>query len=754
MPDTGATGVASTDWRHREIRKMTKHPYRMLTLGLLLSPATTTLAATAQIEEVVVTAQKRSESAQEIPIAINAYGSDALEMKGANDISGLATTVPALTFAPYPSSSGALILFMRGQGANDVGQITKEGAIGMYIDGVYMARPQSSSMDLADIERIEVLRGPQGTLYGRNTTGGAINIHTRKPSGEFAFKEQLTIGNQGRLRSLTTIDLPAVGDVSAKLSYVRSSKDGYVRNRGGNDYGEQDQQGARLALRWDISDTLSADYAFEIGDSEDTPIYYQNDLLAGPNYPTSPHTKTPRRANLPTSTTDFSGHSLTLSWDLSENVSVKSISSYRELDTRYFQDYLDAAFVAGYYETDDSIDSHQWSQEFQIVGSALDARLEYVAGVYYFEEKANHRQRIWLQDLQDDFDPGNNFPAPHDMLYDRYVNADTNSQAVYSQVSYTPMILEDRLTLTAGLRYTEDERDGIRDYQATILNFNTVVPIENGTRNAVSYSSTDPMLSANYQLTDDASVYAKVVTAYKSGGFAESSGDFTIDYNPEEITSYELGLKSYWLDRRLRVNVAAFSSDYEEMQLDLSPDPAQIAVVNTYNAGTAEVSGLELDILAQLTAQLSVSLDYAYLDWSIDEVNHPVSGQDISEQFVLPYAPENAYTASLDYQFGESSLGDFWLNLSYSWQDSHYATAGTGASAQQKALWEIDSYGLLNARLTLTAAAVKTGELRLALWGKNIQDKDYVSHRFTAGAGSTIAYNEPRSFGLDIIYEF
>lgn len=725
---------------------MTKHSQRLLRMGLLLSPIAMTAAqaANAQIEEVVVTAQKRSETAQEIPIAINAYGSDALELKGANDISGLAATVPALTFAPYPSSSGALILFMRGQGANDVGQITKEGAIGMYIDGVYMARPQSSTMDLADIERIEVLRGPQGTLYGRNTTGGAINIHTRKPSGEFGFKQQLTVGNQGRLRSLTMVDLPAVGDVSAKLSYVKSSKDGYVRNRGGNDYGEQDQQGTRLALRWDISEVLSADYAFEIGDNEDTPIYYQNDLLGGS---TSPQRTTYRTADLPTSSTDFNGHALTFTADLSDQLQLKSISGYRELDTHFYQDYLDAAFVVSEYRTDDDITSHQFSQEFQIVGSALDARLEYIAGIYYFEEKADHHQTLWMKDLQNNFGGG-------DLRYDRYVDAASKSQAIFSQVSYTPMAFEDRLTVTAGLRYTEDEREGVRDYGATILANGAYIPFDSSVTSEVSYDSTDPMLSVNYQLTDDASIYAKAVTAYKAGGFAESSGDFTLAFNPEEITSYELGLKSYWLDRRLRVNAAVYSSDYEEMQLDLSPDPTLISVVNTYNAGSATVQGVEVDILAQISPKLSVSADYAYLDWSIDEVKQPVTGQDISSEFVLPYAPETSYTLGLDYQFDPTTLGNFWLNISYAWKDSVYTTAGTSSNPQQKKAWEIDSYGLLNARLTLSAAAVTDGELRIALWAKNIEDTEYVSHRFFAGAGSATAYNEPRSFGVDFIYEF
>ena len=682
------------------------------------------------IEEVIVTAQKRSESLQEIPIAITAYGEAALEAKGTVDIGGLSASVPSLTFAPYPSSSNALILFMRGQGANDVGQITKEGAVGMYIDGVYMARPQSSSMDLADIERIEILRGPQGTLYGRNTTGGAINVHTKKPSGEFNFKEHLTIGNQGRVRSLTTLDLPAIGDVAAKVSYLTSRKDGYVDNVGGdNDYGESSQSAGRIALRWDASDTIAVDYAVETGEVEATPIYYQNDLLASPTYSTKPHTKTTQPADLPVSKTEFSGQSLTVSWDVSDYLTIKSISGYNELDTHYYQDYMNAAFVVFGYKTDDEISSRQWSQEFQFVGSALDSRLEYVAGLYAFNEKASHLQLL---------DVGG-------FMIDRDVSTDNSSKAAYAQVSYTPSILEDKLTVTAGLRYTEDDRKGTRS---------SVTNAENNIKNDQSYESVDPMLTVSYQINDDMSTYAKVVTGYKSGGFAEASADFTLAYDPEEITSYEIGYKSYWLDRRVRVNVAAFISDYQDMQLDLSPDPAQIQVVNTYNAGTAEISGIEVDMMWQATQNLQFALDYSYLNWEIEEIVNPVTGVDQTKEFSLPYAPKHAYNVSANYQILDTAVGDFDFNIDYSWQDDVYNTAGTTSNPAVKKDWRVDAYGLINARLNLSVAGIQTGDLRIALWGKNLEDKNYAAHRFTAGAGSAVAWNEPRSYGIDFIYEY
>ncbi|MBN7796663.1 TonB-dependent receptor [Parahaliea mediterranea] len=708
-----------------------------------------------RLEEVVVTAQKRSESTQDIPIAISAYNNHTLELKGANDFAKLATTLPALNFSVYPSSSDALIMYMRGQGVNDVGQITREGAVGVYIDGVYMVRPQSVTMDLADIERVEVLRGPQGTLYGRNTTGGAVNIITEKPAGELGFKQSLSIGNRDYWRSLSVVELPEMAGIATKFSYVSSDKDGYVDNIGGSpDYGENRQQGFRFSARADLTDQFSIDYAFENTELESSPIYYQNDLLASPTYSTFPHTKTPRAADMELGDTETTGHTLTLDWSISEKLTLKSISHYSELESVYSQDYMDAAFVYSYYTSMDDIKSRQFSQEIQLVGNALDQRLEYVAGLYYFSDSASHAQTLGLLDLQDNFDPGNNIPSPLNLRYHRYVTTDNESSAVYGQGAYTPPVLDDRLTFILGVRYTEDTRAGVRDLSAEVLEYGSTFPVDVDVEKSVSYESFDPALSIQHQWTDDITGYAKISTAYKSGGLAESSADFTIAYDPEEITSYELGIKSYWLDRRLRLNAAVFLSDYQNMQLDLSPDPTQIQVVNTYNAGSAEIRGFELDVLMQLTQNLQIGVDYAFLDWTIEEVLNPANGSDITNQFSLPYTPRHAYNIALNYTIDTPANSQTDFYIAYSWQDETYMSASTTADKTVKGFWTRDDYGVVNARLSIGFNEVYNGSLRLALWANNLIDTEYEAHRFTAGIGSAVAWNEPRTYGLDIIFEY
>ena len=709
----------------------------------------------ATLEEVVVMAQKRSESLQEVPIAISVFSSVEMQNRAAFDFADVAASVPTITFAPYPSSSDALILFIRGQGANDVGQITKEGAVGMYIDGVYLSRPQSVSMDLADVEQVEILRGPQGTLYGRNTTGGAVNITTKKPSGELDFKQSFTVGNRDRYRSLSTLNLPAFANISTKISYLDSAVDGYVKNSGpGNDYGEDAQRAGRVALRWEPSDTILLDYAYESGKVKSTPVYYQNNLLASETYPTSPHTRSSRPADLPTSRTDNTRHSLTASWELNDKLTLKSISGYSELDTKFYQDYLDAAFIKSYYKSADKIDSHEWSQEFQAIGSGLDQRLEYVAGLYYFEQSGNHDQILQLLDLADDFDPDGNADDPLALEYQRYTRANAESMAAYTQLKYTPNFLEDRLSLTVGARYTKDKPHGVRSLDATIVDYQVIIPISSGVKGKSSYDSFDPMFIASYQWSDELNTYAKVVTGYKSGGFAEAAADFSLPYDPEDVTNYEVGMKSYWWDRKLLLNFAAFSTDYSDMQLDLSPDPAQIQVVNTYNAGSATVEGFEVDLMLQLSENLRLSAEYAYLDYKIKSVENPVTGEDVTSEFSLPYAPENAYNLALNYTYPNFSFGIVNAFVEYSWQDESFTTAGTSSDPSVKQDWTRGDYGLLNARIALTLDSLGIGDVQLAIWGKNIQDEEYEAHRFTAGAGAAIAWAEPRTYGLDIIYEF
>jgi len=775
--------------------------------GLLMSIAGT--AAAEGIEEVTVTAQKREENLQTTPIAISAMTGDALKNMGVTSMEGVAKASPSISFTPYPSSSNILIMYMRGQGVSDPMQITSDGSVGLYEDGFYLSRPQASTFDLADIERVEVLRGPQGTLYGRNTTGGAVNLISKKPTGEFGFKQDFSFGTRNLFRSLTTVDLPKIGDVSAKITLLRSSKDGLVKNPGSShDFGEESQQAGRLSLRWEAADNLTVDYFMDKGTLDSTPMYYQNPAYSGtvvtvpggmPNAGSYPyyadgnrrHDTAYRPVDLKESTSDSEGHGLTVTWDVNDNLTIKSLTGYRKLYWHAYQDYAesfqttlqpgpDLPFLTEpltlplTYLTDDLVKDHQFSQEVQFIGNALDNQIKYVAGLYYFAESGSHYE-------------GQNtgvelFPFGQS---DRYVSANSKSEAIYGQVTYTPPILDNRLDVTVGGRYTKDYRDAARTFSDAfgVLQENGKIPVmtldengvpysPNGSVNDQKFSRFNPSLTVNFNWTDDLSTYAKVSTGYKAGGSSESGriGTFANGtFSPEKVTSYEVGEKAFFWDHRVRLNSAAFLSKFDDMQLAFVADPNNNGVIQNLNAGKATVKGLEVELLVQPIDDLSLSMDYAWLQPNFDKVealNNTIfvptypAGTNIKDLFVLPYAPKNTVNLAADYTFFKFDKGDVAAHLDYRYQSETYLTASSGPAVAGREFYAIQGYGLLNGRVTLTMDLPRGDQAKIGLWGKNLANKQYLAH--TTGNGGPIdgfnsaaeSWGEPASYGVDVSYRY
>nr|WP_239547536.1 TonB-dependent receptor [Spongiibacter marinus] len=216
------------------------------------------------LEEVVVTAQKKAESLQDAPISLTAFGQQALENKGINSLADIGANVPSMSIEPFPINNATLRIFIRGIGISDA-QITQDPPVGIYMDGVYIARSTGTALDVADLERIEILRGPQGTLYGRNTTGGAINLVSKRPNTEaFEFEQKFTVGDRYLLTSKTSANIPITDTLAAKLAFLHTEQDGFVENTGpGGDFGDREVQGYRMDVRWDINDSLTLDYAYD-----------------------------------------------------------------------------------------------------------------------------------------------------------------------------------------------------------------------------------------------------------------------------------------------------------------------------------------------------------------------------------------------------------------------------------------------------------------------------------------------------------
>lgn len=741
--------------------------------------------ASGGIQEVIVTAERRETSLQETPIAITAMDSETLIDRGITDLEGVIKATPSMSFTPYPPTANTLTLYMRGSGVQDVGQITIDTAIGLYQDGFYISRGQMVTFDLADVERVEVLRGPQGTLYGRNTTGGAVNLISKKPSGEFGFKQELGFGNNGRLRSLSVLDLPKWNGLSAKLSFLKRQQDGYVENLGtSNDFGEEDQTAGRLALRWDTGGPFTADYFLERGDLDSTPLYYTNTALIGliPGYSAhgQPEERSYRAIDLPESPGEFESHGLTLAWEVNDALTLKSLTGYRDLSVAYNQDYAETFFV-GFRSLDD-IRSHQFSQELQAVGSALDGRLDYIVGLYYFKETGRHFQHTIIT---------NAFPGPLLLDKNRFVTAESKSQAAFTQLTWTPPVLDDRLDLTFGGRYTKDERSAERRILNTFFGFPIAQEPAPGLINSndIESSRFNPSFTANFNWTDEVSTYLRVATGYKAGGSSESVevGQFGLTFEPEDVTVFELGLKSYLFDRRMRLNAAAFSSKYEDMQLFFNSNPGDMSIVLGLNAGKATIRGLELETLWQPTDALSFNLEYTYLDPKYDEVLAPAGtifdpavnsaspyrvGQDVKHLFSAGYAPENTLNLGSSWTFLKRGGSDLTAILNYRWEDRTFHTSGAGPGVPNNEIASRPSFGLLDGRLSWKSELANESRLRLDLWGKNLTDKEWplyvigpgspipvrdpLSGAVTPGGYSAapIAWAERRTYGVTLVYEY
>ena len=726
-----------------------KHLNRTLTTAMksvpLLAIASAIHAQTPgyAIEEVIVSAQQRAENLQQTPIAISAFSADDLDKMGITDVPALVAKTPSVYGAPYPLSNMILTLYMRGQGNNDPMQITKDGSIGIYENGIYNARPQSIIFDLADVEQIEVLRGPQGTLYGRNTTGGAMNIVSKAPSGEFGLRQLISFGDRQQLRSVTNLDLPAVGGLATKLTVAAGHDDGWVDNIGsGENYNSKQYQGARFAALWQVTDNFSVDYGYTWADVESTPGYLTNPWLAGvevlPGIPYRPtKDKTYRPIALERSEMKIGDHTLTLTWDISDDFTIKSLTGLRSLDGTLRTDTAESYGIG--LIIDDFIDSDQFSQEFQFIGS-LGSRIDYVAGLDYFDEDAEHLQA------------GHFIISGADIPYDRFVDAEAKSYAAYGQLTWTPPILDDQLSITLGARHTKDKREATRDYVSGgfVIDDNTSIDKD--------FSRFTPSLTVAYNVSDTLSTYAKVATGYRSGGASESAGDFRTGFGPETLVTYEVGFKADWFDRRLRTNVAAFYSDYDDIQLDVSPDINDVTITQTYNAGEAVIQGIEADVIWAVTEDLQLTVGYALLDTEVKKVSVP--GTTISEDdFVIPYAPDNSLTVGLDWTFFRFAKGSLGATLNYAWKDKIYNTSGAGPNVPGRDFYSTDAYGLMDGKLTVEYQPDSSAEpVRVSLWGRNLlDDRDpiyasAIGSSVTGYSSSIYNYAEPFSMGIEISF--
>ncbi|WP_150295558.1 TonB-dependent receptor [Sphingobium estronivorans] len=730
-------------------------------MSLLLVPG----AAIAQDDstDIVVTAQRRSERLQDVPIAITALSAETLTNRGTVNIGGVAQITPSLNVVAYPNSSDTVSLTMRGQGMADAGQITKDGGVGLYVDGFYIARPQAALFDLGAPERIEVLRGPQGTLYGRNTTGGAINIITTKPKGEWGGNTSLTFGSRNYVRGLASVDLPEIGNFAIKGTILYTNKDGWVKNPGAqHDYHESGQLAGRVAVRWTPSTDVTVDYVWDRGRVESTMPYFSNPALDGtiPGY-VADRDRTYAPIDIGRSKALFVDHQLTAEWAASDTVTIRSLSSYRGFEAKQFVNYglgQSSPFYPVSFEQFHRYRTKQYTQEVQLIGSIGD-RVEYTGGLYYFRETGRHFIDGSLGLLA----------VPVIIPSTRDVTTKSISKAAYLQATITPPVLDDRMKLTLGGRYTEDQRNATRN--STSFGF----PVDVDVTNDRKFTNFSPSANLSMQWTPAIMTYAKVSKGYKAGGSSEGGPDFTATYAPEKVTTYELGLKSQFFDRLVTLNAALFYNKFKDLQVDFVADAVDTSIVSTVNAGSAEVKGLEAEIILQPSVDFNIRAAYTYLDPKMKRITAPAGtnfdpavnpaspfqvGDDVTGYFTLPFVPKNALSVSADWTFLRSGDAEFSMHGSYNYQQAMYTSSAAGAMVVGRNFYRNDSTNITNARITWKQP-VSVGDFSLSVFADNLFDerhRDFVigvgGSSLTGFTSTTAPWSEPRTIGVEARVSF
>jgi iron complex outermembrane receptor protein len=711
------------------------------------------------LEEVIVTVQRREESLQDTPVSVIAFNAENLTQQRIFGLGDLQGKVPSLNLTPFPSQHTSLRMFIRGVGASDI-QVTQDPAVGIYIDGVYLGRSNGLAFDVVDLAQLEVLRGPQGTLFGRNSIGGAINMTTVGAELEvLSARQKVTIGDHNLRSSKTAVNIPIGDNAAARIAYLYRQQNGWFDNYGpGDDFYDSDDKGGKFDLRWDPAENLSATYSYDFSDVKAVSPTYQV-LVPSPitdqfGIPVSekPLNGLATQDPMQPATSDISGNSLTVLWEL-DAFTLKSITAYRELKYTEYTDLSSGAGTVGpiliplnvtstagaeLVGHDNILDQDQWSQEFQLLGDVGD-NFEYVSGLYYFNESATQKSGSVFTVF---------FPQPPEIN-----NFDIKNEAwaVYGQGTYTPAFNTD-LGFTLGLRYTEDDRTASR-----FLQQGDVVVIDSSPDH--SFQNVSTTVIVDYATSADINTYFKLATGYKSGGYnirSSSAEAYNLGFDPEDLTTYELGLKSTWLQSRLRLNGAVYYSDYQDIQLNLNDlsTPANPTDTNVFNAGEAEIYGVELEFNAVLAEGLVANLTYGYMHAEFTNVDDPGDPFNDETNFVISNAPDNQYTVALDY-IRPLGIGTLNANIYYDWVDDRYDTQ----RAEERDESILESNGLLGTYVAWTDIDLWKGTLTVAAWGKNLTDENYLTSApvilQTAGIYNRIGtFGQPRSLGIDVIYEF
>ncbi|WP_075998724.1 TonB-dependent receptor [Pseudohalioglobus lutimaris] len=769
--------------------------------------ATDVALAQQQLEEVVVTARKRTESLQDVPMAVSAFNTAQLQDAQISGIEDLERMTPNLTLTETGGlQAGSVAVFVRGIG-NDPGF---DQGVGIYVDDVYMNRVTGSLLEVYDVERIEVLKGPQGNLYGRNTIGGAIKYISREPTEEFSGGVEVRAGEFDEVRVSANMSGPIFGEtLLGSFGALYNQRDGIQTNIvNGDEYWDKDISAYRGSLIWNASDSIRVKLAADYSNNDSAPRLPNRsgvdaETLAGIDFfsagastflaPGTGLYDTPNDNSLPRDVDDVATTegsllnqfqiesttlALTVDWDFNDSWSLKSVTAQRNTD--HTQPFDFDGSPQQFIHTINEREFEDFSQEFQLNYSTDNVNA--VMGLYYLDGTTSFDKNLTTQ--------YNRLLAASQQFKDTYRDdREVTSQSVYANVDWN---ISEAFQLSLGGRYTKDEKEETQE--ATVIQtfyalaladtsfagiqafaikpgqeavaaaspsfFGWATPFEEAltvTRPEDTYAKDDwtefsPSARLTWFAADDLMVYGGYSSGFKSGGFQRQSGLSTA-FEPETVDSYVLGMKSTLLDGSLRVNAEAFFNDYQDKQLatlSLSLDSADL-VESVGNVGELESSGVEVELtwLPEVDG-LALGLNVGYLD--VDVKEYASEEGDRADTTGIGFSPDWTVQARVAYDFDLADLGSLMIGTDVSYRSESFTNSPIDLTNTAAAEAQIqDEHAIWNAIAAFRSA---DGHWRVAVEGKNLEDKRVITNSYDLTLFQTAGYNMPRTWAVSVGYEF
>lgn len=720
-----------------------------------------------RLEETLTTATRRTESIQNVAVSVTSLGKE-LKEASLRRLDDIQSFTPNVYLRPHPSAPGGLSVAIRGVSSSEYDK-SFDPAIGVIMDGLVLGTASGSMLQNFDTKRIEVLRGPQGTLFGKNTTGGVINVIRGDVTQEFGLDASVTIGERGRQDFKGVLNLPVVEDkLGIKLFGSSIQDDGFVRNVTlGEDVGGDDFQSLGFTTLWTPTDKFNVKFHYEnFQDGSDIGVYANGNgphvdqgslacTLEGGLFPVAcqasdpqsdeDHVTSPRKGEND-SETEF--YILTANWDL-DNFLLTSITGYQDKDEHYLNSFDGSP--ADFVYLDYFNKWEQFSQELRVT-SQFSEEVEFIAGLYYWDVKY---EQFWdvgrLHFLLDQIGaivpgmPGGAGFNPNTLATNGQEQETTSIAAFFSG----DWNINDQWTITAGVRWTEEEKDflggdGSIFYTGGVDARPSIAP--NYKAFDDKWSEVSPKIGFRFQPNDDMMVFGSYTEGFKSGGFFGRQANFTdvdVQYEPEYVSTYELGLKSEWLDGRLIFNPTIFLNEYDDKQETflVGIDTSNVATI-VANASSLDIFGVELEVLFQATEAWNLRASYGYLDAEYNDFNADINGDTFvtdNSGLTARNTPENSFGLTSTYVINCGN-GDLSFMGSYRWRDEVFTLLDNKEESRLDSIENVDA----------TISYIwDDGKYRISAYGRNITDEREGRYAEISQLVGFYSWNAPATYGIE-----